>query len=307
MLDSYPKSEYCSRMTAALFAETERCIVPQFKSGLLKWVGNKQRNAHVIASHFPASFGTFFEPFVGSGGVLGTLAPEKAIASDVFRPLLEIWQALSSNPDLLKSWYSDRWRLFSSGDRVERYLEIRDSYNRDPNGADLLFLCRSCYGGIVRFRKADGFMSTPCGVHDPIKPESFNRRVDEWALRTRGTQFLEMDFTESLELAKPGDLVYCDPPYSDSQSILYGAQAFNLQRLIGAIEKCKLRGVFVALSIDGTKKSGKTTVDLAFPPGLFEQEVMVDCGISMLRRFQRSGERLHDEVVADRLLLTYSH
>lgn len=293
-------------MTSALFAETERCIVHEFKSGLLKWVGNKQRNAHVIASHFPAQFGTFFEPFVGSGGVLGTLAPEKAIASDVFRPLLEIWQALSGNPDVLKCWYAERWHLFSSGDRVGRYLKIRESYNCNPNGADLLFLCRSCYGGIVRFRKADGFMSTPCGVHDPISPESFNRRVDEWALRTRGTQFIEMDFSESLELAKSGDLIYCDPPYSDSQSILYGAQSFDLRRLMEAIARCKSRGVYVALSIDGTKKSGKTKIDISFPPGLFEQEVMIDCGVSMLRRFQRSGERLHNEGVADRLLLTYS-
>lgn len=292
-------------MTTSLFAETERCVVPEFKSGLLKWVGNKQRNAHIIASHFPAQFGTFFEPFVGSGGVLGTLAPEKAVASDVFRPLLEIWQALSTSPNLLKGWYEERWRSFMVGDRVARYLEVRESYNHNPNGADLLFLCRSCYGGIVRFRKSDGFMSTPCGVHDPIKPESFNRRVDEWALRTRGTQFIEMDFADSLELANAGDLVYCDPPYSASQSILYGAQSFDLRRLMGAIAKCKNRGVFVALSIDGTKKSGKTTVDIAIPSGLFEQEVMIDCGVSMLRRFQRSGETLNDEGVADRLLLTY--
>jgi DNA adenine methylase len=294
-------------MTSSLFAETERCVVPEFKSGLLKWVGNKQRNAHVIASHFPAQFGTFFEPFVGSAGVLGTLAPKKAIASDIFRPLLEIWQALSRDPKLLKRWYAERWERFSSGDRVQRYLEVRESYNRGPNGADLLFLCRTCYGGIVRFRKSDGFMSTPCGVHDPIRPESFSRRVDEWAMRTRGTQFIEMDFSESLELAQPGDLVYCDPPYSDSQSILYGAQSFDLQRLMEAIARCKSRGVFVALSIDGTKKSGKTKVDINLPRGLFEEELMIDCGVSMLRRFQRSGECLQDEGVSDRLLLTYSY
>ncbi|HZL27238.1 MAG TPA: Dam family site-specific DNA-(adenine-N6)-methyltransferase [Acidobacteriaceae bacterium] len=294
-------------MTTALFAETERCVVPEFKSGLLKWVGNKQRNAHVIASHFPSQFGTFFEPFLGSGGVLGTLAPKRAIASDVFCPLLEIWQALSSDTRLLKSWYAERWEAFSKGDRVARYLEVRDSYNRKPNGADLLFLCRTCYGGIVRFRKADGFMSTPCGVHDPIRPASFNRRADEWAMRTRGVDFLELDFAEALDLAEPGDLVYCDPPYSDSQSILYGAQAFDLSRLVESIERCKSRGVYVALSIDGTKKSGKTKIDIPTPTGLFEQEVMIDCGVSMLRRFQRAGEQLSDEVVADRLLLTYSH
>ncbi len=294
-------------MTGVLFAEMERCVVPEFKAGLLKWVGNKQRNAHIIASYFPTRFGTFFEPFLGSGGVLGTLAPKRAIASDVFRPLLEIWQALASDPEILKSWYTERWKVFSTGDRVARYLEVRNSYNINPNGPDLLFLCRTCYGGIVRFRKADGFMSTPCGVHDPIRPETFSRRVDEWSLRTQGTQFLEMDFSEALELAREGDFVYCDPPYSDSQGILYGAQSFDLSRLLKGIEHCKSRGVFVALSIDGTKKSGKTKIDIRLPPGLFEEEIMIDCGVSMLRRFQRSGETLDNEIVADRLLLTYSH
>ena len=41
-----------------------------FKSQLLKWVGNKQKQATDIISFFPNTFGTYFEPFLGSGGVL---------------------------------------------------------------------------------------------------------------------------------------------------------------------------------------------------------------------------------------------
>ncbi|HEX9842823.1 MAG TPA: DNA adenine methylase, partial [bacterium] len=62
---------------------------------------------------------------------------------------------------------------------------------------------------------------------------------------------------------------------------------------------------FVALSIDGTKKSGNYICDIAIPPGLFEREVNVNVGRSMLRRFQLGGQSLENEVVADRLLLTY--
>lgn len=47
--------------------------VRPFKSQLLKWIGNKQRIAHKIIRYFPASFGTYYEPFLGSGGVLGGL------------------------------------------------------------------------------------------------------------------------------------------------------------------------------------------------------------------------------------------
>ena len=74
---------------------------------------------------------------------------------------------------------------------------------------------------------------------------------------------------------------------------------------MNTIADCKTRGVRVALSIDGKKKSGRVECDLDIPDGLFEREVYVDCGRSMLRRFQREGESLEDEVVHDRLLLTY--
>ena len=44
---------------------------------------------------------------------------------------------------------------------------------------------------------------------------------------------------------------------------------------------------------------------LPIPKGLFEREAFVNCGRSMLRRFQMNGKSLEEEVVADRLLLTY--
>lgn len=109
-----------------------------------------------------------------------------------------------------------------------------------------------------------------------------------------------------MDEAERGDLIYCDPPYQDTQSILYGSQYFSLHRLLTAIERCKSRGVHVALSIDGTKRSGNFISNLPIPTGLFEQQVFVNCGRSMLRRFQMGGETLEAEVVADRLLLTYS-
>lgn len=108
-----------------------------------------------------------------------------------------------------------------------------------------------------------------------------------------------------MALAKEGDLVYCDPPYTHTQAILYGAQAFSLPRLFECIAAAKRRGARIALSIDGTKKSGAVRTQLPVPEGLFEREVLVSCGRSMLRRFQLGGGSLESEVVADRLLLTY--
>lgn len=294
-----------SDMQLDLFEPSSASKVAPFKTQLLKWVGNKQRFAYEIASFFPEDAGTYYEPFIGSGAVLATYAPRRAVASDVFKPLVQIWQTLVSDPDKLIRWYSERFEIYHKLEKPDGYEQIKASYNSNPNAADLLFLCRSCYGGVVRFRKADGYMSTPCGAHSPITPANFELRVQLWRERVINTAFHHSDFEEIMQQAQYGDLVYCDPPYTHSQAILYGGQSFELVRLLKAIERCKERGVRVALSIDGTKKSGEVFCDLPIPDGLFEREIYVNCGRSMLRRFQMGGCDLSSEVVKDRLLLTY--
>lgn len=276
-----------------------------FHLQLLKWVGNKQKQAHSIISYFPKDYGTYYEPFIGSGGVLGVLAPRKAVASDIFQPLIEIWQTLHEDKELLKKQYADRYSLIQKLGKKEAYQAVLADYNSKPSGADLLFLSRACYGGVVRFRKRDGFMSTPVGAHNPIPPDSFSNRVDIWYERTQGTTFVHSDFSKIMSESKPGDLIYCDPPYSDSQAILYGAQSFSLKRLFDSIAECKARGVYVALSIDGTKFSGRKICNIPLPDGLFEREEFIGVGRSMLKRFQMDGRSLEEHIVTDRLLLTY--
>lgn len=276
-----------------------------FKTQLLKWVGNKQKQADDIIAYFPESYNTYFEPFLGSGGVIGSLNPKKAIASDIFPALMDIWTTLSSDKELLKEWYKDRYNLIEVLGKKEAYNKILSSYNKNPNGADFVFILRTCYGGVVRFRKADGFMSTPCGPHNPMTPEKFSYRVDLWSERTRNVEFVNCDFEQTMDRAKKGDLIYCDPPYVDSQTILYGAQAFSLKRLFNKIDECKKRGVYVALSIDGTKFSGTKLCDVDIPMDLFKQEVFINVGRSMLKRFQMDGKSLEKHIVTDRLLLTY--
>lgn len=282
-----------------------RAPVPPFKTQLLKWVGSKQKVAAEIVAQFPARFGAYHEPFLGAAGVMAALAPREGYGSDSFAPLIEIWQTLKDDPERLKHWYSTRWQAFTADDRTAAYARIKATYNARPNGADFLFLTRSCYGGVIRFRKADGHMSTPVGAHPPIPPAAFARRVDLWRTRLAGCRFDRMDFAEAMARARPGDLVYCDPPYAHSQPILYGAQGFSLTSLMTAIAACRARGVHVALSIDGSKKSGRQTCDIALPDGLFKRELFVTVGRSMLRRFQMGGQSGEAEVVRDRLLLTY--
>ncbi|MGA9852264.1 MAG: DNA adenine methylase [Gammaproteobacteria bacterium] len=292
-------------MQQILFNDALHKHIRPFTTQLLKWVGNKQRFAHEIVGSFPERFNHYYEPFLGSGAVLATLVPLDAFASDTFVPLMEIWLTLKVEPNKLKEWYRERWEIAHGDSKRDGYEKIKAFYNRAPNGADLLFLSRSCYGGVVRFRQTDGYMSTPCGVHEPITPDSFAKRVDLWHERVRASKFAVMDYREAMKNARKGDLIYCDPPYRHSQAILYGGQQFRLEELFEEISQCKSKGVYVALSIDGTKKSGEMICDIPTPDDLFAEEIFVNVGRSMLRRFQMAGQTLESEVVSDRLLLTY--
>ncbi len=276
------------------------------KSQLLKWVGNKQRVAGEITRFFPSNFNQFHEPFIGSGAIIATVSPAKGFGSDAFEPLIEIWRKLKNDPEGLVDWYASHRNRLEKEDKKKVYEEVKDSFNQNPNGRDFLFLTRQCYGGIIRFRKADGFMSTPCGAHTAIATDTFKKRVKDWHNRLKGVTFQKLDYKEAFDLAKPGDLIYCDPPYSHSQSILYGAQEFKLTKLFEKIEEVTSKGVKVALSIDGNKKSGKYLCDLPIPQGLFQEEIFIKLGKSMLRRFQLEGEKMESEDVADRLLLNYT-
>jgi len=275
------------------------------KTQLLKWVGNKQKYAVEIAQYFPIDFKNYFEPFLGSGAILSTVAPESGLGSDSFKPLIEIWKQLKRNPEELVLWYAKRRNRLNNENKETVYESVKASYNKKPNGPDFLFLSRSCYGGVIRFRKIDGYMSTPCGAHTPISVNGFQKRVFEWNKRVKNVDFENIDYTEAFKMARKGDFIYCDPPYSYSQAILYGAQDFRLDQLLEEIKRAKDKGIKIALSIDGHKKSGNFICDIPIPDKLFEREIQIKLGSSMLKRFQSNGERMINEDVTDRLMLTY--
>jgi DNA adenine methylase len=270
---------------------------------LLKWIGNKQRFATTIAKVFPEQFRTYIEPFVGSGAVLGAIAPKRGVAGDVLKPLIAMWNLLKENPQLLYDHYHNKWQAYLK-DPLKVYKQTLASYNEDPNPLDLVFISRTCYGGVIRFTK-QGNMSTPIGPHKPIPPESFKERMILWRGRIKDTIFMSASFEETMKQAGQDDIVYCDPPYVDSQTILYGAQLFKVARLWEAIYQAKSKGAKIALSIDGHKKSGSKIVQLDIPKDLFKREVLIEGGSSMLRRLQKTGEIMIGEDVHDRLLLTW--
>lgn len=281
---------------------------------LLKWIGNKQRFAETIISYMPEHFHNYYEPFLGSGAVMAQLLYqnrttglpvfEHSYASDILPFLIDIFNMVKDNPKQVKEYYATEITGYYSNP-ADKYDEIRDRFNQNHNALDFCLLSRTCYSGIIRFRKADGYMSTPKGPHKPISPDAFSKRVDLWHEIISTSSFSTMSFDKCMDQTQEKDLIYCDPPYTHSQGIIYGAQTFSIGELFKKIADCKSRGVYVMLSINGTRESNKKDISITPPDGLFEREISINCGTSMIDRLQNAGQTMANEIVYDKLLLTW--
>ena len=281
---------------------------------LLKWIGNKQRFAETIISYMPEQFENYYEPFLGSGAVMAELLNHDAnmlmphfnhaYGSDVLPFLIDIFNLTKNNPKALSDYYAKEIVEYYDHP-IEKYEEIRERFNNDHNPFDFLLLSRTCYSGVIRFRKADGYMSTPPGPHKPISPSTFEKRLSQWNLLFEKATFTCESYIQAMDKATAGDVVYCDPPYTHSQGIIYGAQDFDINTLWEKIAECKERGAKVLLSINGMRDSKKKDISVTPPDGLFERHLLVNCGTSMIDRLQNTGKEMNDKKVDDQLLLTW--
>lgn len=281
---------------------------------LLKWIGNKQRFAKKIVAYMPMKFNNYYEPFLGSGAVMSellyqdqcTLFPRfaKAYGSDVLPFLIEIFLLTKDKPEKLASYYRKEISEYYQSPYT-KYDEIRNRFNSGRNPYDFLLLSRTCYSGVIRFRKSDGYMSTPRGPHKPIQPEVFEKRLTQWNKLLQKAYFSCENYMDAMERPQEGDLVYCDPPYTHSQGIIYGAQDFDINLLWEKILACKNRGAKVLLSMNGLRDSRKKDISITPPNGLFERRVFINCGTSMIDRLQNTGKKMKGKGVDDQLFLTW--
>lgn len=281
---------------------------------LLKWIGNKQRFAETIISYMPQKFNNYYEPFLGSGAVMAALLSadkemlfphfNHAYGSDILPFLIDIFNIAKEDPYLISNYYRKEILEYYK-DPINKYEEIRSRFNENHNPYDFVLLSRTCYSGVIRFRKADGYMSTPRGPHRPINPDTFEKRILQWNELIQKASFNCESYVEAMKRPQQGDVVYCDPPYTHSQSIIYGAQDFSIDVLWETIRECKERGVRVMLSINGMRDSKKKDISVTPPEGLFERKLYVNCGTSMIDRLQNNGKEMKDKKVDDQLLLTW--
>ena len=187
----------------------------------LKWVGGKRRIADQILKYFPASYGRYYEPFLGGGSVFFRTKTTSAHLSDLNGSLINYYSQLRDNPaSLIESaqQLQDNFNLLATqDDRKNFYYNVRQKYNEEGKGEGLshatnfLFLNKTSFNGLYR-ENANGKFNVPFNnakflkLLDPEQVERNSEALKSATLKSCG-------FREAVRTAKPGDLVYFDPPY----------------------------------------------------------------------------------------------
>ena len=219
----------------------------------LKWAGNKQRIVERIKRVLPAGF-RLIEPFVGSGAVFLNTNYDHYHLADSNGDLITLYRILQHEGQPFIDYCRTFFRPETNDPDV--YYANRTRFNTTADSrlksALFLYLNRHGYNGLCRYNSKGGF-NVPFGRYKkPYFPEVEMYAFHQQAQRA---EFHQADFTTTMSLAQPGDVVYCDPPYvplSDTAKFTsYSTNKFGQaeqEKLALSAQKLAQRGIPVVIS-----------------------------------------------------------
>ena len=240
---------------------------------VIKWSGSKRKLAKFIVPHIPHS-GTYFEPFVGGGSILGALGPRKSFAGDVIPELVDLWNTIKKSPAELAQKYERHWNGLQNEGHTY-YYEVRESFNKKRKPEDLLFLSRTCVNGLIRFNSTGDFNNSLHHTRPGIHPTTLSNIIPEWSNLISDTTFMATDYRKLLAKAKQGDIVYLDPPYMGNKG-RYQKLDFNFEELWETLDGLNTKKIFWILSLDGKSGDRNYSQALQEPLKLSRQSYLLD-------------------------------
>lgn len=244
-------------MSRTLFTETTN-LKP-----VTKWVGGKRQLLGDLHSLMPEQYNKYFEPFIGGGALLFSLAPQEALINDYNEDLINVYQVIRDNPKELL----DTLRIHEEKNSKEYYLDIR-STDRDgriekftdiQRAARILYMLRVDFNGLYRVN-SKGQFNVPYGRYkNPKIVNEENIMTVHNYFNQAKIDIISGDFEDAVSTAQKDDFVYFDPPYipltETSDFTAYTKAGFSYEdqvRLRDTFFKLAERGVKVMLSNSDT-------------------------------------------------------
>jgi DNA adenine methylase len=255
---------------------------------IVQYQGSKRILAPQIIQYMPKSFNRLFEPFSGMAAVSIAVAQDSRTAqyyiNDLNAPLVNLLQAAIEKPDILVEKYTSLWNeQFDYGqEHVQHFYEVRSRFNAgDESSENMLYLLARCVKGSVRYGKEGNFNQSPDKRRHGTNPQNIKTNVYAVSSLLKGkSKFSALDYREIFEMARPGDLVYMDPPYqgvSNTKDNRYFA-GILFDEFISALDFLNSKNIDFLVSYDGKcdgKEYGKE-----LPTKLQCQKILLNAGTS---------------------------
>lgn len=181
----------------------------------LKWLGNKYKCLGKILPYFPES-NRLIEPFVGSGAVFLNTDYPAYLLTEINQDLIHLFRCLQQEGSSFIEACAQRFT--PEHNTKECYYALREAFNQetDPRQRACLFLYlnRHGYNGLCRYN-SQGKYNVPFGLY--ARPYFPRQEMELFYQKSSQAVFMQADFRHAFALAKTGDMIYCDPPYSPLQ------------------------------------------------------------------------------------------
>lgn len=232
----------------------------------VKWAGGKTQLLDRIHELMPKEYNHYYEPFIGGGALLFSVAPKDFTINDFNSELIQAYKCFTNDEDFKK--LVERLNYHQEHHSEEHYYEVR-KMDKDLNflmlpiyerAARMIYLNKSCFNGLYRVN-IKGFFNVPSGKKKKVVCyEEENLEEIRRFFSASKFEILNGDFQDAVKNAKKGDFVYFDPPYDtweDKDSFTsYAKNPFGKEeqkRLADVYKGLSEKGVFVMLSNHNTE------------------------------------------------------
>lgn len=212
----------------------------------LKWAGGKRWLVNHCLHLVPAEIKTYIEPFLGSGAMYFALQPARAILADVNHELIQTYLAIKGD-----------WKSVAKAIRKHHVRHSRDYYYRvrsssptelSERAARLVYLNRTCWNGLYRVNR-QGQFNVPVGTKTQVCLATDD--FEQVHRLLSGASLVRADFERVIKMAKSGDFLFVDPPYttlhSENGFVKYNEKLFSWSdqvRLHDCLMQAQKRGAF---------------------------------------------------------------
>ena len=255
---------------------------------IVQYQGSKRILAPQILQYIPKSFNRMLEPFSGMAAVTIAIACESRaseyLINDLNAPLTALLNAVVNTPEKLSEDYRNLWNEqfeYPEG-HIQHFYKVRDDFNSgNKSPAFMLYLLARCVKGAVRYGNNGNFNQSPDKRRHGTMPATIEKNAVAISFLLKGkTSFSSLDYHEIFSMAKPGDLVYMDPPYQGVTNVrdkrYFSGVSFD--EFVSAIDFLNRREIDFLISYDG--ECGGKEYGRELPKELECRKILLNAGLS---------------------------